>query len=225
MKLVQILAHFGTNFGKSGSVPAFPLEYRTRKTIFALRFTVHCGASFVCRRFAFVAMVFITLFGACTSLAIGIAGPQHNIPEERSPAQTIVKDGLENAVFQELPPQAYHYLQVISAAFQRRDEPFLLDQGEKSFTDWATANLDGSPEILAHLFRAGLYAADSPDKAPHLPSRLIIRETRGITYLGWDERGPLIEVRAQIMMKNGAIPARLLVVWRLDEPKLQGYVE
>jgi hypothetical protein len=47
---------------------------------------------------------------------------------------------------------------------------------------------------------------------------------RGIRYLGWAERGPLIEVRAAILSDRGETSALLLAVWKLEEPKLQGYV-
>jgi hypothetical protein len=141
------------------------------------------------------------------------------MPEKQAP--TAIEDGLEKAAFQRLPAETYAYLQSIAAAFQRHDEQFLLDQGEASFTDWAAANLPDAPATLARLFRIGPYAEDYA-VAQSAPC-LVVSDVRGITYLDWEEWGPLIEVHARIITDRETFPARLLVIWRLEHPKIQGY--
>ena len=136
-----------------------------------------------------------------------------------------VDSGLETAVFRRLPAEVTGYLADIAAAFSRRDKPFLLSQGEAAFTAWSAAALESDDEILGHLFRTGSLAEDEPAASPHDEPRLAVHNVQGITYLGWAERGPFIEVRAHIVITGGGtIPARLLVIWKLAEPKLQGYM-
>jgi hypothetical protein len=162
------------------------------------------------------------LASACTSIDGRISG-RAPVPEEQSPAQTVTSDGLERAVFRDLPAETYTYLQSIAAAFQRHDEQFLLGQGEASFEDWAAANLLDSSETLTRLFRIGPYADDTPSAAAQPAPHLTVPDIDGIIYLGWEEWGPLLEVHAQIITHNKAFPARLLVIWRLEHPKIQGY--
>jgi hypothetical protein len=154
-----------------------------------------------------------------------VSGADHDAETRLPPAKDAgIDSGLDAAVFRQLPPPVTGYLASIAAAIQRHDEEFLLAQGEESFTDWANTALKNNETILGYLFRTGNLAVDTPQAAAHEP-RLALREVRGITYQAWAERGPFIEVRAVVRTGGGEIPARLLVIWKFDEPKLQGYME
>lgn len=164
------------------------------------------------------------LFSACASAANGGA-VDPRFPPTPETARKDIGDGLGEAAFQRLPPEVFRYLRAISKAFQEQDEFFLLAQGETSFMDWTRENALPASLALARLFRIGCYAEDAPGMAVQPEPRLIASETRGIVYLGWEEWGPLLEVRANIITKNQTIPARIVLVWRLDPPKIQGYVD
>jgi hypothetical protein len=154
-----------------------------------------------------------------------VSGADRGAETRRPPAkETGIDSGLDTAVFRQLPPEVTGYLASIAAAFQRHDERFLLAQGEASFTDWANTALKNNETILGYLFRIGHLAVDQPEAAAHEP-RLALRAVQGITYQAWAERGPFIEVRAVVRTGSGEIPARLLVIWKFDEPKLQGYMQ
>jgi hypothetical protein len=72
----------------------------------------------------------------------------------------LVDNGLTRAVFDALPPEVHGYLTALSDALRAHDEGFLLAQGEASFTNWASQNLDDSLEFLACLLRTGDLAAE-----------------------------------------------------------------
>jgi hypothetical protein len=177
----------------------------------------------VCRFFVCTGIVLgAMLAGACTSIIDSVPDRTPDMREAESPVREAVSDGLEKTAFLNLPPETYAYLQSIAAAFQRHDGQFLLDQGEASFQEWAAANLPDESAVLARLFRIGPYAEDAPSMVMRIP-HLAAADVRGITYLDWEEWGPLLEVHAQLITDRATFPARLLVIWRLENPKIQGF--
>jgi hypothetical protein len=72
------------------------------------------------------------------------------------------------------------------------------------------------------LYRAASYAREAP-REEALPPRLNVEELSHIEYDEWEEQGPMLEVRGRLIAKSGeAVPCRLVILWRLMEPKILG---
>ena len=119
-----------------------------------------------------------------------------------------------------LPPEARRYLDGLAEALTRGDGAFLLEQGEAAY-DAAVRPRYDRETYLALLYRAGPLAADTIDGGA-LP-RLDYRDIKAIEYAAWAEDGMAIEVTGRFIMHNGArIPCKLILLWRLREPKILG---
>lgn len=129
--------------------------------------------------------------------------------------------GLEAAVFSDLPEGVASYLERIAEAVRKRDEHFLLAQGERDYAGRVRSMVD-APSYLALLYRVGPYSAEKPSDDER-PPRLDVSRLRSIRYTGWEERGPVAEVRALLTQADGpAFPCRLSILWKLSEPRIIG---
>jgi hypothetical protein len=129
-------------------------------------------------------------------------------------------DRLDTRDFEGLPPEARAYLRDLSRAFRDQDREFLLRQGEGRFEAEVRPFYDDE-SYLALLYRAGSWGTDAPRVEAEFP-RLFPGEIRYIEYSGWEERGPVLEIRGRLVTRTGAIPCVIMLIWRLVEPKIQG---
>ncbi len=129
--------------------------------------------------------------------------------------------GLEAEVFADLPDGVAAYLELIAEAVRKRDADFLLSQGERDYAARVRAMVDDA-SYLALLYRVGPYSAEKPFDDER-PPRLDVRRLRAIRYTGWEERGPVAEVRALLILSEGpAFPCRITVLWKLSAPRIIG---
>ncbi|GHV95183.1 hypothetical protein AGMMS50293_15030 [Spirochaetia bacterium] len=139
----------------------------------------------------------------------------------KAPPEIPHDNGLNSQAFKNIPPEARIYLERLSRAFSAQDEAFLLAQGEPHF-EAEVRPRRARESYLALLYRTGTYATDTPRPGvtpPHLNPAAVSH----IQYLSWEENGPLLEIKAQLMGKDGKItPCLIMLVWRLREPKIEG---
>ncbi|MDR0400901.1 MAG: hypothetical protein LBH51_08160 [Treponema sp.] len=124
--------------------------------------------------------------------------------------------------WEDLPPEPRAYLRELAGAFSRQDAAFLLAQGESQFEAEIRPRYD-EEEYLALLYRAGSYGQDKPYDEEDAP-RLDVLEISGLEYTGWEERGPLLEVRGRLVRQGGRppVPCVIMLLWKLWEPKILG---
>jgi hypothetical protein len=129
--------------------------------------------------------------------------------------------GLSNPAFKKLKPEVLSYLETLAEAFYTKDTAFLLAQAE-SYYQRTYEGLYPTDEYLAMLYRIGPYSTESPNGSNKKPS-LDIKEVRGITYTGWEELGPVLEVRGTIHLADGKTEiCRLILLWHLGDIKIKG---
>jgi len=145
------------------------------------------------------------------------------IQYQTAPGKTEKPDpGLSDPAFAALTPEVLRYLEDLLNAFHSQDRAYLLNQAEPYYRQ-TFANLYPEDEYLAMLYRIGSYSSDSGIGEIKKPL-LDLNEVRGITYTGWDELGPVLEIRGTILLKNGKIePCRLILLWRLGDIKIKGF--
>jgi hypothetical protein len=181
----------------------------------------------VCLRVALGA-VFCAALCATALLAacVHTSGTAESVPPARvaagSPAAIPPAENLlDSPAFKTLPPEALSYLERLARAFSSQDEAFLLAQGESQFEAENRSRYDAA-SYLALLYRTGAYAAESP-RLDGPPPRLETAGVSHIQYLSWVANGPLLEIPARLVGKDGAVtPCRIMLVWRLREPKIEG---
>jgi hypothetical protein len=112
-------------------------------------------------------------------------------------------------------------LETLARAFRGGDRAFLLSQGEAFFEAEVRPAYDEA-SYLALLYRIGPYGEDNFRAESNVP-RLFPEEIDHIEYAGWEEQGPLLEIRGRLIRKAGPpLPCLILLVWKLPEPKIQG---
>jgi hypothetical protein len=132
-----------------------------------------------------------------------------------------IDHGLETQAFRELPGETRDYLATLAEAFRIKDAAFLASQGETQYETDLKFRYD-IETYLAMLYRAGSYTEDLPWQEINLP-RLDWQQLRGIEYLDWKNRGPVLEIQARLIpLKGDAIPCEIWLLWRLTQPKIQG---
>jgi hypothetical protein len=163
----------------------------------------------------------------CCAAALSCRSDPETAPAESGPAVVVVapesprENRPDDAAFSSLPPEARQYLERLARAFAAGEEAFLLAQGEPQFEAEMRPRYD-KETYLALLYRAGPYAENFP-RQDGPPSRLIVSAISQIQYLAWEENGPLLEITARLIGADGAItPCRIMLVWRLREPKIEG---
>jgi hypothetical protein len=175
----------------------------------------HC----VCAALSFAAALAVSC--AASPGAAENGPPDENAAAGIPNAAALPENGLDSRAFKTIPAEAREYLERLARAFRTRDRQFLLDQGEKQFETEMRPGRD-EESYLALLYRAGAYAVESPRLDSGLP-RLNPAAINGIEYLSWEENGPLLEIMARLLTTDGAnTPCRLMLAWRLPEPKIEG---
>jgi hypothetical protein len=183
-------------------------------------------------------LLFVLIAGGCAvNPAVREEGPerssgpqaaavfQEDLPAgaaAETPGRTFRAPSAEGLPWEDLPPGIHAYLTELAAAFSRQDAAFLLAQGEAQFEAEIRPQYDDE-DYLTLLYRAGPYGKDSPwDGADRV--RLEPSEIRRVEYTGWEERGPLLEVRGRLIRRRGPpIPCVIMLVWKLWEPKVLGF--
>jgi len=175
---------------------------------------------------AFLAL--LLLFAACVSQPPGDKKAPAKVPSPETAKITdrAVGDGLDTPRFRNLPPEAQDYLKTLATAFRKKDREFLVSQGEAQYEKELRFTLD-EETYLAMLYRIGPYSEDLPWESPrnngaNLP-RLDVSVIRGIEYTGWEESGPMLEIKGRLYIRDSEpIPCTLILIWRLTEPKILG---
>jgi hypothetical protein len=159
-----------------------------------------------------ICMTLVILVSACAG-GPGVPGSP--------PSAAGDKDRLDTRDFAGLPPEAKAYLQILSRAFRNQDKNFLLSQGESQFEAEVKPHYDDG-SYLALLYRSGQYAAESPRTGTQSP-RLNPADIHHIEYTRWEENGPMLEIEGSFLtMTGGVIPCKIILIWRLKEPKILG---
>jgi hypothetical protein len=144
-------------------------------------------------------------------------------PGKGSPAGDLVFAALPKGEppWEELPLGARSYLAELAEAFSLGDAAFLLAQGETQFETELRPHYDEG-DYLALLYRAGSYLEDKPRNRAGR-TRLRLTEIKRMEYTGWEERGPMLEVRGRLITGGGKnIPCLIVFNPRLRTPKLLG---
>lgn len=170
------------------------------------------------------------LFGACVSqtppakneLPAAVPSSPQVTSEATIPKEKPLPDnGLNSPAFQRLPVEARSYLITLAAAFSKQDIEFLVSQGEAQYEKEIRPNLD-EDVYLALLYRAGTPGDDSEWKSSVLP-RLSYTQIRAIEYTEWEEKGPMLDIQGRLYLQNNeVISCRIVLAWRLPEPKILG---
>jgi hypothetical protein len=180
-----------------------------------------------------VGILWAVMVGAVLYLTACAGGPERTLPGKARPAVPEqppeggpsgagpAESPSEEIPPESLPPEARSYLETLARAFRGRDRDFLLSQGEAQFEAEVRPFRD-EESYLALLYRTGPYGEDSSWEDTRTP-RLIPDEILRIEYLDWRERGPLLEIRARLIRREGTpLPCLIMLVWKLQEPKIQG---
>jgi hypothetical protein len=165
----------------------------------------------------------VVLISACVNAPVkdGTPRPGEAATGGPKPAHAMTGDNLDTSAFAGLSPETRIYLAAISRAFRSQDKQFLLAQGEKAFEAEVSPWYDDE-SYLAMLYRSGAYADDVPWEKSRMP-RLEPSAIRDIEYIDWKERGPMIEIRGRLGATDGStIPCKIILVWKLTEPKILG---
>jgi hypothetical protein len=119
------------------------------------------------------------------------------------------------AIPAELPPEAQSYLGELARAFAAQDRAFLIGQGEIQYEAELRPRWD-EESYLAMLYRCG-------DQERGSVPRLDPGEIRELEFLDWEERGPLLEIRGNLITTGGVrIPCAIVFNPRLTEPRILG---
>jgi hypothetical protein len=140
---------------------------------------------------------------------------------EAPPASIERESGLDQRIFSNLSIETRDYLGSLARAFKKHDTDYLVKQGEEHYARKIQGRYS-EEEYLALLFRAGPYAKESPF-GPETMVRLDVHSVIGIRFTGLEDRGPVLDVRGSLKKKDGTeLPFRILVLWKLREPKILG---
>jgi hypothetical protein len=171
--------------------------------------------------YCFIALIVLCALAAIS--CISVPPEAENIAPKTQAAAAAIPggSGLNAEIFKTLPAEAKSYLERLARAFGSQDEAFLLAQGEAQFEAEMRPRYN-KEAYLALLYRIDVYAEESP-RAGVTPPVLDPSKVKGIRYLSWEDSGPLLEVKAQLSGADGkTIPSRIMLVWRLAEPKIEG---
>ena len=186
----------------------------------------------------FKLLLLLCLFGACASpppVIITEEAIQETVPHIVSEPETVIEttaetveqprfvltDGLDSELFRDLPLVAKNYLRTLSQAFRRQDKEFLLSQGKAQYEIEQRFLMDDET-YLALLYRIGPLSRNHYMK-PIVHPRLYVNTVRGIEFTGWEEIGPMLEIRGLLHFIDGdTTPCVIMLLWRLQEPRILG---
>jgi hypothetical protein len=179
------------------------------------------------KRTSFFAVVFLgfivlMIFASCESLDTGsglqVDDPSKNLPPVLEDDEESSGDQLDHPIFAQLPSEVKSYLQAVSAAFKNHDEAFLLAQGEAMFEQTVRPHYFDD-EYFIMLYRIG----DSDEFLSAVSKNIAISDISRIEYTGWENGDPVMEIRGRVFYDNNHfLPCRIMLAWRLDEPKIIG---
>jgi hypothetical protein len=159
----------------------------------------------------------VLLLAGCAGLERG----QSPGEKPQAPPPPLTTKRPESPALAGLPPEARNYLDQLARAFAAQDRAFLLSQGERQYEEQLRPLWD-EESYLAMLYRCGDWARERNDTSNRIP-RLDPREIREIEFLTWEERGPLVEIRGNLITTGGTrIPCGIVFNPRLNEPKILG---
>jgi hypothetical protein len=143
-------------------------------------------------------------------------------PSPEAPLASIEREsGLDQGIFSNLSTDTRDYLVSLARAFKEEDRNYLIHQGEEQYAHRIQGRYS-EEEYLALLFRVGPYSKESPF-GPETTVRLDVHTVMGLRFTGWEDRGPVLEFRGTLKKKDGTeLPCRILVLWKLREPKILG---
>lgn len=157
-----------------------------------------------------------------SSITKPAASKQIASTSQASKGQQKPDTGLKDPAFKQLKPEVLIYLEKLADAFSARDKDYILAQAEPYYHQ-TYSKLYETSEYLAMLYRIGPYSTESGYGETRKPV-LNINDMLGITYTGWDELGPVIEVRGKIIFKSGKTETcRLILIWRAGDIKIKGF--
>ena len=163
-------------------------------------------------------------FIALTISSCALLPPSASPGPIASPSPPIEKrPGAELAgpTFRQLPPGSREYLESIADAVAAGNTAFLLTQGERDYAQRIRPAVDPG-EYAALLYRVDAYSADSPAISEKKP-RADLGRARKLSFTGWEENGPVLEVRGRLEFKDGTVqPCALFVLWKLSPPRILG---
>jgi len=181
------------------------------------------------QRLSLLALFFLaSLLASCATRipqsneAISATIPPKATEKTPSPSGSLpAGNGLDAPQFRSLPPEARDYLAVLAEAFRKTNKDFLVSQGEAQYEQDLRPLYD-EETYLALLYRIGPYSEDSEWKSASL-ERLEYTQVRAIKYLAWEEKGPMLDIKGRLYFQNGSsLPCRIVLVWRLIEPRILG---
>lgn len=175
----------------------------------------------------FLIIFAIVVVSACSTVlpsSEGSTGKKQANTNQKSAQEHLKRpeNGLSDPAFKKLKPEVLLYLEDISDAFYKKNQEFLLNQAELYYKQ-TYSKLYPTAEYLAMLYRIGPYSTEEGYGYQKMP-RLDINSVKGIVYTGWDELGPVLEVRGKIYLEKGKTePCRLILLWRLGDIKIRGF--
>ncbi|GMO37399.1 MAG: hypothetical protein Ta2F_13630 [Termitinemataceae bacterium] len=134
------------------------------------------------------------------------------LTEEIKPASSLA--------FSALPPEIQKYLNGLRTAFKEHNNDYLNKQGEL-FYEMDVKPKFTTAQYIAMLYRIGPYAKDSTWQIPAF--FLDLNKVRSLEWIDFSEQGPVLNVNAKLILYSGdPLPCRIMLMWRLKEPKVIG---
>ena len=172
--------------------------------------------------------ILLCLFAICTcqiqQTRETVPAPASQNVTEKPPVPAVqppAGDGLDSRRFQSLPQEARDYLKILAAAFRSRDKEFLISQGETQYEKDLRFQYDDET-YLAMLYRIGPYSQDLEWKSS-TPPKIDVLSIQAIEYGEWEEKGPMIDIKGRLHVRNSnPVPCGIMLIWRLNEPKILG---
>jgi len=173
------------------------------------------------------------LASLAAALFFSCASAPEKPAEKPSPARTEKPKGaaekpagrpgaeLEKPAFSALPKEARAYLVELSEAFAAGRRAYLIEQGEPAYRRRVLPLLD-EERYAALLYRAGAYSREHSESDGPLPA-LDLGSSTGIRYVGWREKGPVLEVNGFISLRGGKEePCSIYLLWKTSPPLILG---
>ncbi|MDR2842312.1 MAG: hypothetical protein LBV52_03820, partial [Spirochaetaceae bacterium] len=105
-------------------------------------------------------------------------------------------------------------------AFKEKNQDFLISQGE-SYYESDMRSKYPKAQYLALLYRVGPYSKDSTWQLPAY--QIDINTIHDLQWVEFVDKGPVLLVEAKIITNDfKTIPCSIMLLWRLNEPKVMG---
>lgn len=173
-------------------------------------------------RFFFIAAAMFS-FATCANGPQRIDAARGSEPSPARPPAQEARPGneLSSPAFTALPAGLKPFLIALAERAALSDGAYLLAAAEPNYERRVRPLVDNDA-YFALLFRLGAYSSESPAGGEALP-RVDPATVRSIRYTGWNDRGPVIEIRAMLRLSDGRVmPSSLLVLWKTLPPRIVG---